>query len=395
LLPALAVAIVTALCCAALVIDRLALDSARSELRTAAEAAALAAARELASDDRLREDYEPAALRMKARFAAATIAQENVVAGEPLQLSIAPNGDIRFGTLDAAVGTGEPVFIEASDDEEATTVVVKASRARSRGTSMPLPFQSLNGPPDGELAAIAEASINFHVHGLRSVDGLPIPTFPLAILSESAPPTESKTKRASANDVEQRSSWSRDIRDRQGTDHHGFDVETGTVINEPDGIPEITLRTATLTPNPRTNVYILALTGDLTQDTLRRQIQTGWSADDLRSTGGEILLDRGPLTMVGLRGVESNLLVDAFQKVIGQSRVVYLYESADDRAGGSTSRLTITQLVAGRVMSVRAISESECELVFQPAVLATRSAVVGETLDGKPNPYVANWRLTN
>jgi hypothetical protein len=111
--------------------------------------------------------------------------------------------------------------------------------------------------------------------------------------------------------------------------------------------------------------------------------------------GGEILLDRGALTMAGLRGVESHLLVEAFRKVVGQSRVVFLYESADASSGSAASQLTVTSFVAGRVMSVRAISESECELVFQPAVLATRSAVVGETHDGEPNPYVANLRLTN
>jgi hypothetical protein len=395
LLPALAVAIVTALGCAALVIDRLALDSARSELRTAAEAAALAAARELASDDRLRQDYKPAALRMKARFAAATIAQENVVAGEPLQLSIASNGDIRFGILDTDASTSEPVFIETSDDEEATTVVVKASRTRVRGTALPLPFQSLNGPSEGELAALAEASVNFHVNGLRTVDDLPIPTLPLAILTEAAASTKSEQQRAAANDAAQRPSWSRDIRDRRGFDRYGLDVESGTIVDEPDGIPEITLRTATLSANPRTNAYILALTGELTQDDLRRQIQRGWTADDLRMLGGEILLDRGALTMAGLRGVESHLLVEAFRKVVGQSRVVFLYESADASSGSAASQLTVTSFVAGRVMSVRAISESECELVFQPAVLATRSAVVGETHDGEPNPYVANLRLTN
>ena len=79
-MPALALALVAVLGGAALVVDRLALDTSKAELRTAAEAAALAAARELANDDRLRPDFDPAALQMKARFAAARIAIENVIA---------------------------------------------------------------------------------------------------------------------------------------------------------------------------------------------------------------------------------------------------------------------------------------------------------------------------
>ena len=49
-------------------------------------------------------------------------------------------------------------------------------------------------------------------------------------------------------------------------------------------------------------------------------------------------------------------------------------------------------------MFVREISECECEIVLQPAVLATRSAVASadETDSGcEKNKYVANLRLTN
>ena len=76
LMPAIAVALVAILGASALVLNRLWLDMAHTELRTAAESAALAAGRELANDDLLRKDFNPDAHAMKARLAAARIAAE-------------------------------------------------------------------------------------------------------------------------------------------------------------------------------------------------------------------------------------------------------------------------------------------------------------------------------
>ena len=45
-------------------------------------------------------------------------------------------------------------------------------------------------------------------------------------------------------------------------------------------------------------------------------------------------------------------------------------------------------------MSVRELSECEVEIILQPAVLATRSAVTAESGCEK-NKYIANLRLTN
>ena len=126
-MPALALALIAVLAGAALVIDRLHLDTAKSELRIAAEAAALAAARALANDDRVRPDFDSAALQMKSRFAAARIAAQNFVAGEPVTLSTDPANDVRFGNLKNDPATGEPIFVE-TNDHEPTSVAVGESK---------------------------------------------------------------------------------------------------------------------------------------------------------------------------------------------------------------------------------------------------------------------------
>lgn len=391
-------------------VDRLALDTAKNELRTSAEAAALAAARELANDDRLRADFDPAALQMKSRFAAARIASENFIAGESLTLNTEPNGDVRFGHLRVDLVTGETIFVEAEDQEEPTTVAVHARRTSDRDSAVPLPMRALYAPTDADVVAVAEASLNFGVIGLRPVDELPIPTLPVAILSPAfEEPSSASEKSPAVRDPQSKtqtskpkrpsvSSWTRDIEQRRGTDRFGYDVSTGEVTQTADGIPEITLRTAARTADAKSNAFVLALTGDLTQDRLHRQICEGWLANDLLPLGGELLFDRGPLSLAGLRGVDCNVLCGALRKVIGQPRVVFLYDREIGDSRASVASLQISKMVAGRVMSVRELSDCECEIVFQPAVIATRSAVTSseESEFGcEKNKYVANLRLTN
>ncbi len=410
-MPALALALLAILGGAALVVDRLALDTAKNELRTSAEAAALSAARELANDDRLRTDFNPAALQMKSRFAAARIAAENLIAGESLTLNTEPNGDVRLGHLRADPVTGETIFVEAEDREEPTTVVVNARRTSDRDSAIPLPMRALYAPTDADVVAVAEASINFGVIGLRPIEELPIPTLPLAILSQAVEEPDAVSEKSSATrDPRSKttqtskpkrasvSSWTRDIEQRRGADRFGYDVSTGEVTQAADGIPEITLRTAPRSVSAKSNAFVLALTGDLTQDSLHRQVSEGWSANDLQPLGGELLFDQGPLSLAGLRGVDSNVLCGALRKVLGQPRVVFLYDREIGDSRASVASLQITKMVAGRVMSVRELSDCECEIVFQPAVMATRSAVTSpdESESGcEKNKYVANLRLTN
>ncbi|TXT38866.1 MAG: hypothetical protein FD138_227, partial [Planctomycetota bacterium] len=100
----------------------------------------------------------------------------------------------------------------------------------------------------------------------------------------------------------------------------------------------------------------------------------------------------------GLRGVDCNALGSPLRTVLGQSRVVFLYDREVGDARDSVASLHVTGMVAGRVMSVREISHCECEIVFQPSVMATRTAVTassGAGSDCEKNKYVANLRLTN
>jgi putative Flp pilus-assembly TadE/G-like protein len=418
LLPAIAVALVAVLGGTALVLDRLWLHTSQVELQTTAEAAALAAGRALASDDLLRDEFQPEAFLMKARLAAARIALENSVAGESLILNTDADGDVRFGRLATDETTGETLFLETNSHP--TAVAVHARRTQDRDAPVRLPIQSLISPSNADVVAIAEATLDNRVVGLRPVDDLPLPTLPLAILSETAAAAEkpkqlSKQPHNPSADSAQENAqvapqtWVQTIEQRRGKDRFAFDLSTGQVTEDADGIPEITLRTPSLADRGVVaNAFVMTLAGDLTHQDLQRQVRDGWSVADLEPYGGELMLHSGPLSLAGARGIEAAALAEALRGVVGQSRVCLLYDRVDGDPRSTTASLRIIGFVAGRVMSVREVSSGVCEIVFQPAVMSARSAVVAAEIVGlpswatpeescsvSPNKYVYKLRLSN
>ena len=176
----------------------------------------------------------------------------------------------------------------------------------------------------------------------------------------------------------------------------------------PDGIPEIRLRTVSATAVgdsglhsarvPDGNAFFLTLQGDLTVNDLQRQIMEGWSAHDLEPLGGELSLGHGPLTLTGLRGVDSGSIGESLRSMIGQPRVCLVYDRVEMAANSPVAQLHCVGFVAGRVMTVTGVSADVIEMVFQPTVMTSRSAVVAsedDVSDVAANSYIYKLRLTH
>jgi hypothetical protein len=149
----------------ALALDRLWLDSSKTELETAVEAAALRGGQLLASDDLLRLDADVDARLEHARREAGKIASENLIAGNPVELDLTPEGDIRFGHLIRRERTGEDVFIETTD--RPTSVVVRGLHSRSRNNPFATFLNSVSNNEGADVSALSEASIDNRVVGFR------------------------------------------------------------------------------------------------------------------------------------------------------------------------------------------------------------------------------------
>ncbi len=259
--PFVVFALLVVMCCLALVFDRLWLDSTVVELTRGAEAAALRAAKGLASDDRLLKEVDARARIQTARTAAANIAVQNLVAGDPLVLDTSPQGDIRFGRLIEHSETGLTVFLETLNNP--TSVVVTAERSRGRGNPIALIFKQLTRQSAGDAVARAEATIQNRIVGVRPFDGVHVPGLPMAIL-----------KKAAAG--ERQDTWDVQIEQRQGKDRYSYNEQAKQVVLSPDGIPEIVLKGYSWQSQPQAaNVLLVDLGSDLRDDVLSRQIRNG------------------------------------------------------------------------------------------------------------------------
>lgn len=390
ILPGVVVALIVTICCLALVLDKLWLDAASTELRTASEAAAFAAARELVHDHLLCEDYDSEERIKAARRRALEVAWENPVAGQPVELDATPEGDIRFGRLVYDSDAGRMRFLQT--EQNPRTVVVTSCRLRSRGNPVALWFRGITKQGTGNAVSRAEVTAENQIVGVRPFQGVPVPALPLAILE--CDPTGQRAD-----------TWENQIVLRNGADNYRFNAEMGSVEPGQDGIPEIHLHSKKKDESAfEANVQLVDLNTDLRTDPLLQQFEEGWTADALEEFDGELHLDTEGRWMTSLAALDWDH-AGGLEQLIGQPRICLLYSDMLPTGDEGYGKLRAVKLVAGRIMAVRCEDEGQHVLIFQPTVLTTRTAVLAnardEAVDLSPaeqklleNPYIYKLHLT-
>jgi hypothetical protein len=392
MVPAIAFAILIVGGALALVVDRLWLDNARIELTAATEAAALAAANQIADDELLRPSADMSALAENARLRAAEVAARNMVNGTPLELRTEDDGDIQFGRIVKDAETGKERFLET--DYHPTSVVVFGGRNRSRGNPIALFFRQLTGQSSGDLVVSAEASIDNRIIGVRPYQGATTPAIPIAMLDKDPDPKRLDT-------------WTQQIDLKLGVDEFGFNPLTGEVTEGPDGIPEMLAFSAPENAKEeeveKANLHLVDLGTGLEPTELQRQFEKGWTHDDMADFGGEFRTDEGPVAM-NSNAILNEAAFEDLEALVGQARICLLYVlPASKSKQQGASEIEATRLVAVRIMKVRQGTKKSVELTVQPAVVTTRTALVSEpgaTWSADPdvayesNPYIYKLFLT-
>lgn len=363
--PAVAIALLVVMAGLALIVDRLWLDSADLELTTAAEAAALAAASELASDEQLKAKPDPEVQRDAARRVGAWIALQNRVAGDPVELNSEPDGDIRLGHL---ILDDEAAQIRFEETEDApNTAVVTAMRTRISNNPVSLFVTGVTGIPFGDVVSRVEAAVDNRVRGVRPQEGAPVPAFPLAIWRRDPSGRRQDT-------------WEVQIESRKGPDNFGYDAVSRRVYRGADGIPEIVLHSQ---PRGQTtaasNILVVDLGTRLNDRELQRQFQSGWTAEDLATLGGELIW---PATYA----LRSSAEVrhgdrESLTQQLGEPRLCLLYDKATP-SGPREQIADCSELVAIRVLSIQDLPDGSCEFIAQPCVVKTKTALLNS-----PTPY--------
>lgn len=344
----------------AVALDRLWLDTSKTELETAVEAAALRGGRFLASDDLLRPEADIDSRLEKARQAVSEIAAENLVAGKPIELDTSPEGDVRFGKLVRRERTGESIFLETSDGP--TSVVVRGLHSRARNNPVAMFFNSWTGNEGADVAALAEATIDNHVVALQPLKDVPIPVCPLAILNDS--------------DDEARESWTSQIENGQGADRFSYDEATGEITQEPDGIPEICLRSAVHRGDPEeANVHLFVVNHRATENELAAHIQFGWTEADLPQGMTELTLEEEPLSFKTVNGI-NGMAPRQLKQLLGECRIMFLYDQFESSGRSGAGTIQVRKAVAGRILAVGETEDDCCELIIQPGIMTTRTAVL-------------------
>lgn len=378
--PAVAVALLVTLAGLALILDRMWLETAQLELTTAAETTALAAARQLASDDRLRANFDPQDWLTAAQDAAEQIARDNRVAGERPSFSLA-DSDLNFGSY----AQSDQGIVLDPDDADPHTVRITLHRTRSRNNPVALFIGQLTAVPFGDVRRQADATINNHIEGVRPVTGATVPALPLAIWKND--PTGNR-----------QDTWQVQIDQRRGQDRFGYDEESHKVVRTPDGIPEIIVRSVARGGKPELcNLQVLDMGTGFDDEKLSRQFRQGWSAENLAEFGGlfPAIADVTLTSSAELFNPER----DALEELLGEPRICLLFSTTVPTNNKKLLQTTCVELVAVRVMAVWDQPEGYCMLVLQPTVMATRCAVVtstiGQPATQPPNKYIYNLRLTN
>jgi hypothetical protein len=373
-----AVSLLVVLAGVALVLDHLWLGGARIELQSAAEAAALQGVKCLVNDESLRHPVVEESQLEKVREAAADLASQNLVVGNRVELDASPEGDVRVGVLVYDEASGTDRFLETN--RRPTTVVVRPQLSRARRNPVALFLSGITGQAFGDVSVVAEATADNRVCGLRPLDGTTIPALPIAI--QAADP---KGKR--------KDTWHEQIVKGCGADRYGWDAERARVTDEGDGIPEIVLRGADEEKDVAgTNVRWLDIGSGCDTDKLIRQVRHGWSADDLQAHGVELVFGSRTLD-VPARACQHQDAWRSLDNVIGECRVCLLYVDLEQPRRGRPHRVRCVVPIAGRVLRVDRDKKNRPVIVFQPGVLATRTAVLASECGVSKQDVVRNAYL--
>lgn len=371
LMPAIAFALLVIGAVAALVLNRLWIDAAEVELRNAAEAAALSAAREYLGDHLLLQqvDFDQIALQAKQR--AAFLSLSNKVAGQPVEISLENNGngDIYFGYQHYDAETGDSTFLESNSN--ATGVVVRTYKSRQLGNPINLFFAGVTGQPEADALVYAEVSFDNIIDHFRPTRSLPIPALPLAVLAND--PTGNRTD-----------TWNAQITQKQGADLYRFDPQTHLVVEGPDGIPEMMLRSVPLNTDPLlSNVQLLDFNNELNEQNISRQIQKGIYSVDLEFLNG-IIPAQNIFSISGSANITTPVQ-QAFETQIGQQKLCLLYTNQAPMTVPGWSNLECQSVVAIRIMKVIPETEESATIIIQPTVMTTKTAALAQFIQASNN----------
>ena len=364
--PLAAMVLLVVLAGIALIVNRLWLDAASLEVTTCIETAVLAAGQELATDELLKEKPNYQTLMERAEKAANQAIILNTVAGQRIGIPLTKDKNLFFGKSIPVADTDEKRFLQT--DYQPMSIQLKAQQTSRINNPVADLMSEVTGTNQEKVRGQIEASIDNHIIGIRPFENVSVPAYPLAILKNDPSGKHTET-------------WELQIDQKKGKDEYRFNPDTKTVSRGSDGIPEIRL-----TGKPRrgnisdANLQLLDFGSLHNSESVERQILSGLTKQDLKHYHGKLSFNSGPIQVNCSPDIEDNEQ-DAFQKMTGQCRICFLYDKVESSSRSHTGFADCTNMVAGRIMSIKRLENQTCEIILQPGVMTTRTGILA---NGKP-----------
>lgn len=380
------------------------LRAVQTEMQNAADAAALAAACEMVGDELLCGDEDAIKERAKAAvLEAQRLAAANRVLGEPLELLDNPKNDKQRDVIFGRYDPETCAFYAVTDEtwKNIDAVMILGRRTKERKT----PAMLLNGPffarSPHDLEVQSVAFLDRGVIGFRPIHGAVIPLMPIGLHENPLDP--GKPVGCAGDNPGKGKGKGHEIGKGKGHDHHDhedgppFGKGTGKGHDHDgpagDGCCEgpWTIRLGAADGN----ACLLQLGVENPEDLLR-QVVEGIREADLKSLGGELVLNkdgrkRVPGACGEIDGDLTRVLGHMASAIRGQVRFWPLI------GGMEHGQPVVTGFVAARIQSVKwedgvLTLELRPTLASSPTVVVSSTRPDGPVLD-RPNRYVCKVRL--
>jgi Flp pilus assembly protein TadG len=344
---------------AALAVDVALVAVARSELSTAADAAALAGAWQLATEYRVRGETNLTNEITAANNEAVVLGALNQVLGAmPViraNLQNQSGGQIMVGYLDP---TNPQSTLDSSSASTTlfNSVQVTTKRDASHNGFVPTIFSQLLGFKGAAVSVSSTATAQtYSISGFQSVGSLSANLLPIVL---------------------DKTTW-QSMMNGQSTDQYTYNPSTNTVTSGPDGIFESQLYPVGSGSPGNWGTIKVGVSNNSTS-TLSAQIQNGITPGELATfPNNTIALDTSlsppSITFPGNPGISAGIKA-ALTSIIGKPVAVPIYDT--NGGNGSNAWYRVIAFQPARILSVN-FQGNPKYVIIQPALLNDQTAIAG------------------
>ena len=344
----------------ALSVDTAVIATARAQLSTAADAAALAGAQQLASEYRVRGITDLTTTIAAANAQGAAFGTANHVLGHGVTLiqnptNVAGVGDMIVGYLDPDNPLSAMVTAPASAPLY-NSVQVTANLSAARGSVVPTFFGSLMGFRGANVTVQSTATAwNYSIAGFKSINNESAQLLPIVLDVTTYQAMMAGTT----------------------SDQYTYNPVTNTVTTGPDGITE-SLLYPVASGNPGNWGTIKVGVSNNSTSILVAQIENGISPSQLATyPGGVIQLDTTltppSITFSGNPGISAGIS-SALQSIIGKPVMIPIYDQSG--GNGNNAWYRVIDFVAVRLLTVN-FQGNPKYVIVQPALVTDPTAIRG------------------